>query len=245
MPEFESHRSYHHFKNEVLNKSRYVRSERARAFLQALTETASDRVGKLNEGHRFWRAQKGVKEGVREGPDGKAKKPKPHPEERMKPRENKAEEGRANPKGFSYLYVTDSKQTAVTEVRPWAGSWVTVAVLRTTKDLCVVYCSTENSREDYNTVYLEEPPLEERDDLVWRDIDRAFSRPVTRSDDTATYAPTQIIAERFKQEGYDGIVYRSSLAGGHNVVLFDPKAAEVQQRQVVEVNSIDVGFQAV
>src|SRR6202022_2082120 len=47
---------------------------------------------------------------------------------------------------------------------------------------------------------------------VWTRIDQAFSEPVRHSDDHADYVPTQILAECFKKEGYDGIFYRSKLS---------------------------------
>lgn len=40
------------------------------------------------------------------------------------------------------------------------------------------------------------------------------------------YVPTQIIAELIKSLGYDGIAYKSSLANGHNIALFDLESAK-------------------
>jgi hypothetical protein len=243
MPEFESHRSYDHFKKEVLNNSRYVRSERSQKFLEALVATASSRSKKLKEEQGLWRAQKGsrrYKEDPGQGSDSEVvvDVPLPYAQDRMKPEENKATEGRANPKGIPHLYAASKKRTAVTEVRPWVGSQVTVALLQTTRELQLVDCSKGGESK----IYLEEPPPEERDEIVWRKIDRAFSRPISKSDDVANYAPTQIIADLFRQEGYDGIIYQSSLGDGLNIVLFDLDAAEVVRTKVVYVNSVEVDF---
>ena len=80
---------------------------------------------------------------------------------------------------------------------------------------------------------------EERTLAVWRDIDRAFSEPVTDSDDHADYATTQLIAELFRKNGFDGIAYRSALGQGHNVALFDLNAADVAPAtQLVEVTGL-------
>jgi hypothetical protein len=35
------------------------------------------------------------------------------------------------------------------------------------------------------------------DDVVWAEIDRAFSEPVTKNDDSDAYAPTQTLVELF------------------------------------------------
>lgn len=40
------------------------------------------------------------------------------------------------------------------------------------------------------------------------------------------YVPTQVIAELFRVQGFDGLAYRSSLGDGHNVGLFDLGAAD-------------------
>lgn len=203
----------------------------------------------MEEGNGVWRAQKGHgwrtvnRSETRELSDDQVEnsvtyqEPIPHSKDRMKPMEGKASEGRANPKGIPYLYVAENKRTAVTEVRPWVGAWVTVSVLRTTRDLYLVDCS----QGGYN-IRLDEPPPEEWDEIVWQEVDRAFSRPVTREDDTASYAPTQIIADLFKREGYDGILYQSSLTEGRNVVLFDLDAAEVDRSELISVNSVSVDF---
>ena len=74
--------------------------------------------------------------------------------------------------------------------------------------------------------YETEPALSERERSVWTDIDLGFAEPVDRRDDVADYAPTQIIAELFKLNSYDGVKYRSALSNtGHNVALFDIEAA--------------------
>jgi hypothetical protein len=89
----------------------------------------------------------------------------------------------------------------------------------------------------------DEPAAEKRAAAVWHDIDRAFSLPVSRSDDVANYVPTQIIAELFKQNGFDGICYGSSLGPGKNVVLFDLDAVKIQGCCLYRVMGVDVEFE--
>ena len=70
-------------------------------------------------------------------------------------------------------------------------------------------------------------PPDKKAKLVWTDIDNAFSRPVTLSDDEADYVPTQILAELFRSAGYDGVIYRSQFGEkGHNLALFNVADAE-------------------
>lgn len=93
-----------------------------------------------------------------------------------------------------------------------------------------------------NWFYIKEPSPKEREEAVWNDIDTAFSTPVTGSDDTADYVPTQIIAELFKDKGFDGLGYRSSLGDGFNIVLFDIKAAENINCFLYKIDSVDFKF---
>ena len=71
-------------------------------------------------------------------------------------------------------------------------------------------------------------------------IDRALAWPVERSDQVAEYAPTQLIAEMFKQQGLDGIGYRSSLGPKHNIAPVDLDAADVIGGVVWSVDEIKV-----
>ena len=65
-------------------------------------------------------------------------------------------------------------------------------------------------------------PLQKNVNAVWSAINEAFSRPVTRSDDVAEYAPTQLLAEAFRTRlGRDGRLYGSNLGKGKNIALFD------------------------
>src|SRR5262245_38472347 len=108
------------------------------------------------------------------------------------------------------------------EVRPWLGSTVSIARFEARRDLRVVDCSQGTAARplwpDYVMGSVLEPAPEERERAVWTDIDLGFAEPVDRSDDVASYAPTQIIAELFKHARYDGVKYRSALkTTGHNV----------------------------
>jgi hypothetical protein len=82
----------------------------------------------------------------------------------------------------------------------------------------------------------------EKEAATWYYMNRAFATPVTRTDETAEYAPTQFLAEAFRQHGYDGIMYASALGTGQNVALFDSNDARLRSCFVHEVKGIDVQF---
>jgi len=92
-------------------------------------------------------------------------------------------------------------------------------------------------------IFLTEPPPEEREMAVWRDINTAFATPVTPDDSQSDYVPTQVISELFRSKGFDGIVFKSSCGKGHNVALFDIDAAkQINGCYVFSVNDIQFDF---
>jgi len=167
--------------------------------------------------------------------------PVPHRPERMKPYADRATEGRANPKGIPCLYVATERDTALAEVRPWIGSEISVGQFITRRDLKVINCAIDSSVD--SIYFFEEPSEDEREQAVWGEINRAFSKPVALSDDTADYVPTQILAELFKMNGLDGIIYRSSLGSGHNIALFHLNAAELVNCNLFCLRAIKFEFQ--
>jgi hypothetical protein len=158
----------------------------------------------------------------------------------MKPLRDRASEGRANPKGIPYLYLATREKTAILEVRPWIGSYVSVGQFKLRGDCLLVDCSRYPGEVPF---YFKEPNAAERERAVWIAIDRAFAEPTTREDDVADYAATQIIAEVFKREGFDGIVYKSNFGkDSYNIVLFNIEAADLINCAVCRVGKVDIEY---
>jgi hypothetical protein len=237
---FKSYRSYDHFAHVVSREWRYVRTAEQDEFLATILETSQNRRLTLPPGTILWRAQIGNSWEAEEDGEETISIPFGFPPERMKPLAYEASEGRANSKGIPVLYMATQQETAVAEVRPWVGLLVSVAQLKVLRSLELVNCAANTVDEDTFAIYSSdyEPDPEEREQAVWQDIDRAFSRPVNTSDRSADYVPTQIIAELFKQQGLDGVAYRSSLGPGLNIALFDLDAADVVSCTVLEVMSL-------
>jgi hypothetical protein len=235
----------------VTSKNRYILDEESSAFLNAILDTCQSRIKKIEKCSYVWRAQDGHewRSLVQEDPDTLEEiyiddLPCPYSFNRMKPLVDSASEGRANPKGIPCLYVATDKETAMSEVRPWLGSIVTVACFKTIRALQVIDFSVGHGKKN-TRFYLEEPTPEKIIEAVWFDLDNAFSRPTKTSDLKSDYAPTQIIAEFLKTKGYDGVAYKSSLADGYNVALFDLDAAEVCGCSLYEVSNIKFDFKKV
>ena len=208
-------------------------------------ETGKSRVEEVKEGNVLWRSQLGHdwEEPHNEGGQYVGPIPSPLFHKKMKPPKDSACEGRANPKGIPYLYLSTYMDTSMAEVRPWIASYISVGKFKLLKDVKLINCTIENKRR--RMVWLKEPSPEEREISVWNDMDQAFSRPVTPNDSIADYVPTQIIAELFKNNGFDGIAYRSSLGKGHNIVLFDLNAAGLIECTLHQAEKISFRFSQV
>lgn len=240
MTEFTSYRDFQNFQQHVLRESRYVLDDFARSFLDIVLATSAGRRQEFPEGRIFWRAQEGHGWDSIQQDDDEFEVPGPHSQDRMRPRSHVATEGRANPKGIPCLYLATDEETAMAEVRPSVGSYVSVGQFKTFRPLTLFDCSV--GHDSRFTFFFEEPDGEERERAVWNDIDRAFSEPVTVGDSTADYAPTQIISEIFKREGYDGVVYKSNLGSGLNLALFDLNAADIINCFLYRVKSVVFEF---
>ena len=247
-PEFASWRSYQDFARAVRRERRYVWEQEVTAFLDTVLATIRKRGRTISEGSILYRAQHGIV--YREDEDGVDILA--YGGKRMKPLTDRAKEGRANPAGISMLYLGSSEQTAISEVRPWIGSELSVAQFRISRDVKVIDLSLGHGQTSFQHLFfselLGEKPVgrEKKEEAVWIDIDNAFSRPVTRSDDTADYVPTQILAELFRDNGYDGLVYRSQFGEtGFNIGLFDVGDADIINAAPYQVTAIDVKFEEI
>jgi hypothetical protein len=224
---FKSPDSYRHFDRSVRREFRFARTEQQGDFLKAVVATSHSRTRAMKAGYLLWRAQLG--HGWREERQGDEtfEVHAAYHSDRMKPVPDKASDGRANPKGIACLYLATRKETAVLEVRPLIGSYVSVAQFKVLRDLRLIDCSAPEIG-NLVRVFKKDWTDEDTDKQVWSDMNRAFSEPVERGDDSLDYVPTQIITETFKLNGFDGIAYKSSYGeDGFNVALFDVAAADL------------------
>jgi RES domain-containing protein len=159
------------------------------------------------------------------------------------PPAEKAFAGRANREGQRVLYCADQEKTAIAETRPPFGFYVSVGVVRLTRQVRILDLTKET--DDINPFVTES--------LGWhvevRSLLGAFaeemSRPLERDDDKTHYVPCQKLAEFIREAGYDGIRYPSAVSpGGTNVVLFDPGIANTTDPKLVRVTSLTIEYEA-
>ena len=247
-PEFATWHSYLRFANHVRHLNRFVWSPGVQAFLDTVASCLHRRKFQINAGEIYYRAQPGISEKSpnQDGMLGTLVK-HGHGEDRMRPLPYGSSEGRANPAGISVLYLANYRDTAISEIRPWIGYEVSVAQFRIERNLAIVDLTGGHGQNVFQHLGIEnvfsnkQPSVEQREQIVWIEIDNAFSKPVSRNDDIGEYIPTQILSELFKSLGYDGLVYRSQFGEfGVNVVLFNGENVKFVDCTPYRVSQINV-----
>lgn len=239
---FESWRSYWIFRHFVKNESRYHFDKNSNDFLKAIEDTCKERVLSIPVSQSLWRAQVGCDyRPLIQGDIHIDDLPVPFEFKRMIPLKNSASEGRANPKGIPYLYVATDKETAMSEVRPSLGTILSVGEFLPSRELKIIDFSVHQEKKKM-ALYFREPSEEKRVEAVWSDMDKAFSVPISNTNFTSDYVPTQIIAEFIKSLGYDGIAYKSSLGRGKNIALFGLESALLKSCNIFNVSHVNYAF---
>ncbi|MGE7977376.1 RES domain-containing protein [Psychrobacillus sp. NPDC093200] len=155
---------------------------------------------------------------------------------------NKARAGRANPDGISYLYLASSEETAIAEVRPWSGSVVSVATVYLKESQNTINFSVFHNKSILD--YLDKKDYEGTINRIqfFNQLGIELSRPVSPLDSYLEYIPTQFLTEFIKYQGFDGMIFDSSLGEGQNVVLFNEGDVDITQTELFRVESISYNF---
>lgn len=227
MTDFHSYRSYFDFALAVTTKRRFIYDEKTAEFISAISHSCQNYTNQIKKNSILFRAQRGCdSRPVYDQETGEhiADDDWPYSKKRMFPIKNMSFAGRANPRGISFPYLSNDRDTACAEVRPWKGQILSFGLFQVKRDLKIVDFSRVTKKSH---IYFEEPEPSTREECVWSNINNAFSKPVNPNDPEIEYIPTQIIAEIIRKQGYDGIAYKSSLGKGYNIVLFDVDTVEI------------------
>jgi hypothetical protein len=75
---------------------------------------------------------------------------------------------------------------------------------------------------------------------VLEHLSRELSQPIDPKAADIDYLPTQYLTELIRNEGYDGVVYKSAMyPGGRNLVLFSPDKAKAMNVEYVVIKNIN------
>ena len=148
--------------------------------------------------------------------------------------------GRFNPSGFSYQYLSREKETAIYEVKPLLSARVTIFTLILNKDIQII----DFSKLTHGAVKLASGAAPHQYTLT--DIVQfLISSPVLPQLGHILYAPTQIISDFIKLEGYGGIGFPSAVKkDGTNYVLFDKTTIDANptEKTVVQISEIEYKY---
>ena len=174
---------------------------------------------------------------------------KPYIEEKdlTSPPPDKAVSGRANTYGIPHLYLTDSPETAMYELRAVTGDQLTIAEFEITRDIDIIDFTRH---EDLYNMY-----CGEYDSLLqavqrWallKEVSQDMSRPVRRYDNAnLDYLPTQLVSEYIRVvKGMGGLIFQSSRKGQgkKNIVIFDKENARMVNSELRTVGDIEMHFE--
>ena len=155
-----------------------------------------------------------------------------------------ASQGRANPAGIPYLYFASTPDTAVSEVRPHTGEFVSVANMSVGPNLKVI--DLRNPRSTVSPFLLSdenEIALLREDIGFLVELGKELTKPVLPHAAAIDYIPSQFLCEFIKRCGYHGVLYDSSVGEGVNFSLFDPNNATVSEINCHHVTRVTVKSQ--
>ncbi|MFZ3577856.1 RES family NAD+ phosphorylase [Virgibacillus sp. DJP39] len=198
---------WNEFKQNLKHKNRFFPMKQSDRFMEYIKLVIGAKSIDLDKGSVIYRSRSGEWE----------------KKNMLAPPDELASSGRTNPRGISYLYGASDVETSVAEIRPWKGAEITVVSLQVSEE-----CSIVDLSSGYFSPFSFDSPMSA---LIVEKMLTGFaqelSQPVDPNKSELEYLPTQYITELIKSHGYDGILFKSSLGDGKNIVLFDESVVEV------------------
>lgn len=160
---------------------------------------------------------------------------------------NCAKEGRANSTGISRLYLADSAETCIHEIRAGAFDVITIGKFKLQENISVVDLKQINRFSPFNgefdfLEYLLNKPILQK-------IDEEMGRAVRSSDNHLDYIPTQYLCDFIKtldcEQGkkYSGVEYTSTLNSlGYNLAVFYPELFKCTSVSTYTINALKYNY---
>lgn len=191
--------------------------------LKELIEKLEHRICKKIEQTKFYRARIGCKYVLKDLQDPVFIKDTelsiPYKDEEITaPKPKLSKEGRFNKKNVSFLYLASNINTAIAEVKPNNGQYISVGEfdIYKYKDRLKI---ADFYNIDFYDYYKSDTEIDEY--IIMNSIRHILSKPQPNED----YIMTQFIAETLISMKYDGMIFKSSVSEGYNLVLFNPLVA--------------------
>jgi hypothetical protein len=165
----------------------------------------------------------------------------PYPNDKMgSPPKKDTTNGRANPDGIPFLYLSEEYKTTLYETRVTYLDDVSIGSFKLidNKELVLVDFNS------YDSPFLHMGNINEnaKSRLLKEKISFDLSKPIRRYDSQLEYLPTQFICEFIRYiTGAGGIIFNSSLhKGGVNYVIFDNEKLECIDVEKYQVTSVEI-----
>ncbi len=155
------------------------------------------------------------------------------------PPPNKTLNGRANPVGIPYLYLSDDIFTACSELKPTIKDIITTGEFIILDDITII---------DLRYISPFQFTLADNFGSIVQDINYLnglaidLSCPVNPKKADVEYIPAQYLCEFIKNRGWDGVIYKSSFGKGSNIALFSTKNIKCISTKRLEVKTVNWGF---
>ncbi len=157
-----------------------------------------------------------------------------------KPPRQSSENYRANVKGIPVLYLSSTRETAALEIQSYKGAILNIAEFIVEEDLNIVDLARDSTLfksilpfklgEDYGTYIFYRTFL---CDIVFK-----LFIPINKDNRDIDYLPCQIISEKIKKLGYDGLGFLG--INGYNLVLFKDNKVRLTRNSLYTVDDLSV-----
>lgn len=159
------------------------------------------------------------------------------------PPDGKSSSGRVNPIGIQVLYLSNSQETTLYEIRAGVYDYVTVGRFVLSEDIDVINLADIDKISpfigvQYGFDFTQYAINIEHLKMIGKEI----AKPL-RNDNSLDYLPTQYISDYIRSKQYDGIEYVSTMCpSGVNLAIFDKSKFKCTSVSVYDVKTISYAY---
>jgi hypothetical protein len=161
------------------------------------------------------------------------------------PSKDRTFNGRANPQGIPYLYLSKELETTLYETRAIYYDDLSIGQFQIKNQNNIVVVDFTETGSPFSNIgqiieYVKRIRLKKH-------ISIDLSKPIRRYDSELEYLPTQFICEFIRYITVaDGILFDSSLhKGGKNIVLFNQEKVECTEVNMYRVNKVEINAEKI
>jgi hypothetical protein len=135
--------------------------------------------------------------------------------------------------------------TAVSEIRPQTSEKVTVATILIENKTVIDLRNPRKSISPFAYIIDDSGSIGQllSDLPLLESLSQELSRPVSHRSLNSEFTPSQYLCEMIKSFGYDGVLFRSSVGDGHNLVLFNYKDIQEPESLIeYSITKVEITF---